>query len=172
MSRSQVLVLAGAGVLTVLLLLASRTPPGKEQAAAQAPDPIDLRVQEAVALVNGTQPMQGIMMLREILQEDPDNVEAHWNLGLFSVQSGQYDKAVERFQKVLELDPEGHSEAWFYLGRTYATMDSTDLAIAAFNEYRSTVTDTAIINGVDRFVMQLNNEKAEHDALRKEEEAP
>jgi cytochrome c-type biogenesis protein CcmH/NrfG len=116
--------------------------------------------------------MQGIMMLREVLVEDPDNVEAHWQLGLFSVQSGQYGKAVERFRRVAELDPEGHAEAWFYLGRTYATMDSIPLAIAAFEKYKGSVTDTAIVHGVDRMIGQLNNEKGEQDALRKEEEAP
>ena len=110
--------------------------------------------------------MKGIMMLREVLQEDPDNVQAHLQLGLFSVQSGQYDKAVERFRKVLELDPANNAEAWFFLGRTYATMDSIGLAIEAFEQYKTTVTDTAIRNGVDRFITELNTDKAEQNALR------
>lgn len=139
---------------------------------AQAPDPVDLRVQEAVALVNGTEPMKGIMMLRDVLQEDPDNVEAHWQLGQFSVQSGQFDKAIERFKKVYELDPFGHPEALFLLGRTYATLDSIEPALAAFEEFKTMVTDTAVLSGVDRFIQELNNEKAAQNALRKEEKTP
>ena len=100
-------------------------------------DPIKAKTAEAVALVNGQDPMRGIMMLREILEEDPDNVEAHWHLGLFSVQSGQYDKALERFKKVIELDPKNFPDAWFYLGRTYATLDSNDQAIASLKKYKT-----------------------------------
>ena len=40
--------------------------------------------------------MQGIMMLREVLEEDPKNELALFNMGMLSIQSGQYDKAVER----------------------------------------------------------------------------
>ena len=159
-SRSQVLVLAGAGVLTVLLLLASRTPPGKEEAAAQAlPDPSGParaggrgpgerhsshagHHDAARILAGGPRQRGGPLEPGPVLRAKAGSTTRRWNAS----------KAVWNWTR-------GHSEAWFYLGRTYATMDSTDLAIAAFNEYRSTVTDTAIINRVDRFVMQLNNEK-------------
>jgi hypothetical protein len=38
--------------------------------------------------------MRGIMMLREILQEDPTMWKHIGTSGLFSIQSGQYDKAL------------------------------------------------------------------------------
>ena len=164
--KPQLLILAVVVVVGVLLILAPRIPSGKNEVPVSTADPLEMRVQEAVALVNGEDPMKGIMMLREVLKEDPDNVQAHLQLGLFSVQSGQYDKAVERFRKVLELDPANNAEAWFFLGRTYATMDSIGLAIEAFEQYKTTVTDTAIRNGVDRFITELNTEKAEQNALR------
>ncbi|HNU55322.1 MAG TPA: tetratricopeptide repeat protein [Flavobacteriales bacterium] len=140
-------------------MMAPRTPSGKEAAQVRTMDPGQAKTQEAIALVNGQDPMRGIMMLREILAEDPDNVEAHWHLGLFSIQSGQYDKALNRFQKVLELDPENFPDAWFYLGRTYATLDSNAQAIASLKKYRTLTQDTAIINGVDRFLLELENVK-------------
>lgn len=159
LKKPQLLALVGALVVTVLLLLAPRIPSGKEKAEVRAVDPAKARTEEAIALVNGQDPMRGIMMLREILQEDPDNVEAHWHLGQFSIQSGQYDKALVRFKKVLELDPDNHPEAWLYLGRTYATLDSNAQAIASLKKYRTLVQDTAIINGVDRFLVDLENVK-------------
>ena len=155
--KPQWFALAGAVVVIVLLVSAPRSP--RESREAAKVDPQRIRMAEAVALVNGQDPMRGIMMLREVLEEDPDNAEAHWHLGLFSVQSGQYDKALERFKKVLELEPGGFPDAWFYLGRTYATLDSTDQAIASLAHYRTLVEDTAIAHGVDRFLRELENEK-------------
>jgi tetratricopeptide (TPR) repeat protein len=153
--KPQVLVLLAAVMVTVLLMMVPRMPAGARQASR--PDPSAVKLAEAVALVNGQEPMRGIMMLREIVQEDPDNAEAHWQLGLFSVQSGQYDKALERFKRVLELSPDGYPDAWFYLGRTYATLDSTEQAIASLKRYKTLVQDTAILGGVDRFLNELEN---------------
>ena len=158
LKKPQLLVLLGAVVVIVLLVLAPRKPTGKE-VAVKPMDPMEARTAEAVALVNGDNPMQGIMLLRGILEEDPDNADAHWQLGLFSVQSGQYDKALERFRKVIELDPENFPDAWFYLGRTYATLDSNDQAIASLQKYKTLTQDTAILHGVDRFLLELNNSK-------------
>lgn len=159
LKKPQLLALAGGVVVIVLLILAPRTPSGKkeEAAATTAMDPAKARMVEAIALVQGQEPMRGIMMLREIVQEDPTNAEAHWHLGLFSVQSGQWDKALDRFKKVKELDEKGFPDVWFYLGRTYATLDSTDQAIACFTKYKTLTQDTAILNGVDRFLIELKN---------------
>jgi Tfp pilus assembly protein PilF len=158
LKKPQVLALAGALVVIVLLVMAPRTPAGKETTVT-AMDPTKAKTAEAVALVNGQDPMRGIMMLREILEEDPNNVEAHWHLGLFSVQSQQYDKALERFKKVIELEPENFPDAWFYLGRTYATLDSNAQAIASLRKYKTLTQDTAILAGVDRFLLELENVK-------------
>ena len=158
LKKPQLLALLGALVVIVLLVMAPRTPSGKKAAEVPAMDPSKAKTAEAVALVNGQDPMRGIMMLREIVQEDPANAEAHWHLGLFSVQSGQWDKALDRFKKVRDLDEAGFPDVWFYLGRTYATMDSTDQAIACFTKYKTLTQDTAIINGVDRFLIELKNQ--------------
>jgi tetratricopeptide (TPR) repeat protein len=159
LKKPQLLALLGALVVIVLLFMAPRTPAGKEAAEVRSMDPAQAKTQEAIVLVNGQDPMRGIMMLREIVEEHPDNAEAHMHLGLFSIQSGQYDKALARFQKVLELDSVGFPDAWFYLGRTYATLDSTPQAIASLKKYRTLTQDTAIINGVDRFLLELENVK-------------
>jgi cytochrome c-type biogenesis protein CcmH/NrfG len=157
--KPQLLVLSGALVVIVLLVMAPRVPAEKRQeAAATMADPMRIRTAEAVALVNGEDPMRGIMALREILQDDPDNVEAHWHLGLFSIQSGQYDKALDRFKRVEELAGDRVPDVYFYLGRTYATMDSIPQAIASLRIYKTLTDDPALIEGVDRFIGELENE--------------
>lgn len=158
LKKPQLFVLGAALVAVVLLVLLPRTPSGKkEEMAATAMDPAKARMAEAVALVQGQDPMRGIMMLREIVEQEPNNAEAHWQLGLFSIQSGQYDKALERFKKVKDIDATGFPDVWFYLGRTYATMDSIDQAIACLTKYKTLTQDTAILNGVDGFLKELEN---------------
>lgn len=161
LGKPQWLALAGAAAVVVLLVLVPRTPSGKREEAA-AITPAKARTMEAVALVQGQDPMRGIMMLREIAEQEPDNAEAHWQLGLFSVQSGQMEKALERFKKVRDLDAEGFPDVWFYLGRTYATLDSTDQAIACLHRYRELVDDTAITRVVDGFLLELEGHVHEH----------
>jgi cytochrome c-type biogenesis protein CcmH/NrfG len=158
LKKPQLLVLLGSVVVIVLLVMAPRIPAGKQAMATTMADPMKIRTAEAVALVNGEDPMRGIMALREILQDDPNNVEAHWHLGLFSVQSGQFEKALERFKTVVELAGDDVPDAWFYLGRTYATLDSLPQAIESMETYRTLTQDTAIIHGVDRFLEELENE--------------
>jgi tetratricopeptide (TPR) repeat protein len=159
LKKPQLLALAGAMVVIVLLVLAPRVPAEKRAMAAMA-DPMKIRTAEAMALVQGEDPMRGIMMLREILEEEPENIEAHWQMGLFSVQSGQFDKALDRFKKVVELAGDDVPDAWFYLGRTYATLDSIPQAIESLRRYRNIAqeTDTALVHGVDRFILELENE--------------
>ena len=53
--------------------------------------------------------MQGILELRAVADSFPDDPRPQYYLGMFSMQSGQYDKAVERFERVLALDPEASS---------------------------------------------------------------
>lgn len=78
---------------------------------------------------NGTSgPMQGIGMLKKIVEFNPKNTNALWYLSLFSIQSGQYDKAVNWLNILLPL-VEGNekvnvimalAEAQFHLGDTAA----------------------------------------------------
>jgi tetratricopeptide (TPR) repeat protein len=53
----------------------------------------------------GELPMKGIGMIREVAEEKPSNVYAQKALGYASLNSGQFDKAIGRFERVLELEP-------------------------------------------------------------------
>lgn len=71
-----------------------------------------------IALINAGGPpsnsMNGIQSLVKVTKLNPKHVEAYMQLGLFSLQTGQYDKARERFEHVLELRP-GQDTAMYYL---------------------------------------------------------
>lgn len=55
-------------------------------------------------------PMKGIGMVREVAERNPDDIFAQYMLGVGASVSGQLDKAIQRFAKVVELDPD-HMEA-------------------------------------------------------------
>jgi tetratricopeptide (TPR) repeat protein len=79
----------------------------------------------------GEQPMQGIQLLREVINADPNNEKALFNLGILSIQSGQYDKAVERFRHLVEVNPK-HIQGNFYLAVCLAETDKKEEARQVF----------------------------------------
>ena len=50
-------------------------------------------------------PMEGILKVRQVVEKDSTNVFAQMVLGQGSLMSGQYDRAIDRFEKVLALQP-------------------------------------------------------------------
>jgi tetratricopeptide (TPR) repeat protein len=48
-------------------------------------------------------PMEGIQKIRQVVEKDSTNTYAHMTLGHASVLSGQMDRAIERFTKVVKL---------------------------------------------------------------------
>jgi tetratricopeptide (TPR) repeat protein len=51
-------------------------------------------------------PMKGIGLLREVADKNPNNAYAQYMLGVGSTVSGQWAKAIERFTKVAEMQPD------------------------------------------------------------------
>jgi tetratricopeptide (TPR) repeat protein len=73
----------------------------------------------AVILFSGTHsPMEGIKMIREVAEKDSTNMYAQFMLGYGSIISQQWDKAVERFEKVISYEPE-NAEAILLLAEAY-----------------------------------------------------
>lgn len=85
-----------------------------QKALAKNPNLLNAKANMAMTYVNTQTPMNGIMLLREVLQQDPTNELALFNLGMLSMRSGQYSKATERFRQILVNDP-ANRKAQFYL---------------------------------------------------------
>lgn len=73
-------------------------------------------------------PMAGILKIREVAQKDSNNLFAQYMLGVGGVVSGQYDKAVQRFERVAKAQP-NNLEVLFKLAETYETMGDKANAI-------------------------------------------
>lgn len=120
------------------------------------PANLDAKTDLGVCYAEGTaQPMQGIMLLREVVQSDPDHEYAQFNLGVLSVKSGQLEKAVERFTRVLEINP-GNHDAGFLLGRCYAELGQKDKAVAALESVKKGSTDEQLVQQTDNLIHQIS----------------
>jgi len=105
----------------------------------------------------GERPMEGILKLREILENDPTNIDAAYQLGLFSIQSGQYENAIKRFGQVTEQDASGkYIDAHVYLGKVHTELGDKKSAVLAFEEYISKESDPELIDKVKQMVAELD----------------
>ncbi len=104
----------------------------------------------------GEMPMKGIGILKEVLNKDPENIDALTNLGYFAIQSGQYEKAVERFETVLSIDP-NHAEAYIYLTDIYLSQDQVDKGIETLEKYKSMVKDPLVKQQVSEYITEIRN---------------
>ncbi|MEM6966383.1 MAG: tetratricopeptide repeat protein [Bacteroidota bacterium] len=79
-----------------------------ENAISLNPGNIDHQVNLAVCYAENPpqdQPMKGVMMLLDVNKKNPENVAALTSLGRFGIQTGQFEKAVGRLEKALQLEP-------------------------------------------------------------------
>lgn len=125
-----------------------------QKATEIQPSGLEARTGLGVAQVNGSNPMQGIQLLLAVVKEDPANIKANMNLGLFSIRSGQYDKAVDRFKTVLVKKPDD-AEAWFYLASCYSSLGMKQDAIAAYTKAKELAADPGMTQFVDREIEKL-----------------
>lgn len=112
-----------------------------------------------VCLVEGSQylgkaPMEGITMLKKVLEKDPNNVDALVNLGYFAIQSGQLEKAMERFSAVKKLDPT-YAEANLYLADIYLSKEDTAQAIECLETYKELAKDSLLASRIEEYIGSL-----------------
>jgi len=136
-----------------------------EKAVELTPEDLNLQVDLAVCMIEGasflgTPPMQGIGMLKNVTQKDPNNVKALINLGYFSIRSGQFDKAETRFNSVLKIDPQ-YEEAYLYLADMHEKQKKIDLAIADLENYMSIAKDPIRAKEVGKYIEELKLLNAE-----------
>ena len=99
-----------------------------ENALSLNPTDIAHKINLALAFVDGgDNPMKGIGMLTELTKEHPNNPTIFMTLGKLAMRTGQYDKAVGRFEKVLELDKK-NTVAHCLLADAYENLQQHDKA--------------------------------------------
>lgn len=136
-----------------------------KSAAKLQPASLDAKTGLGVAYVNqtslgmtdpdGGSPMQGIMLLLDVVKQDPKNRNANLSLGMFAMKSGQYEKAVQRFKTLIAQKPE--AEPYFYLAESYKQLGLKKEAIAAYQECKKMVPDPTFDQRIDDYIKELKN---------------
>lgn len=104
----------------------------------------------------GEPPMRGITLLLEVVKEDSTNLSALTNLGYFSIQSGQYEKAKQRFEQILRIQP-NFAEAHLYLTDINLAMGDTIKAVEHIKKYKSVIENPATKQQLDEYIKKLLN---------------
>jgi tetratricopeptide (TPR) repeat protein len=74
-----------------------------------------------------------IARFRNMAQEDPENDLAHYRLGQFLLDDGQFEEAAKCFKRTLEITPE-FSTAFKFLGESLLKLDKKSEAIEVFSK--------------------------------------
>ncbi|MES2275380.1 MAG: tetratricopeptide repeat protein [Bacteroidota bacterium] len=128
-----------------------------ENATKLKPDNLDAKAGLGIADVNGgaPSPMTGIGLLLDVVAKDPANRNANFNLGLFAIKSGQFDKAVARFKTILAQKPE--VESYFYIAESYKQLGQKKEAIEAYQKCKELMQDPIAGKRIDDFIKELKN---------------
>ncbi|GAB3706275.1 hypothetical protein GCM10027592_39580 [Spirosoma flavus] len=127
-----------------------------QQALTKNPNLLSAKANMAMTYVNTDTPMQGIMLLREVIKQDPTNELALFNLGLLSMRSNQYERAIERFRQILVTNPASR-KAQFYLGISLAEAGQKAEARQVLEQVKKQEKDPQILAAVREYEERLKN---------------
>jgi tetratricopeptide (TPR) repeat protein len=99
-------------------------------------------------------PMEGILKVRQVVEKDSTNVFAQMVLGHGSFISGQYDRAIDRFGKVLVLQP-GNLEAILMIAEVYERKADKANAVKWYSNAMSITNNPDLKTALERRIDEL-----------------
>ncbi|MEJ0054521.1 MAG: tetratricopeptide repeat protein [Bacteroidota bacterium] len=118
-------------------------------------DPKNLEVKTKLGMTYLTSaPMKGVGILREVLAVDPNNELALFNMGMLSIQSGQYAKAREWLEKLAMVN-EKHIQGQLLLGVAYMNLNEKEKARQQFEKVKKMDSDPSVQATVDSYLQEL-----------------
>lgn len=116
------------------------------------PDNDTVKMALASSYIEGTgETMQGVQLLLGITREKPNNIQANLMLGRLSIQSGQFDKALGRFETILKQEPE-NTEALYFLAEAYKGKGNKEKAIELFEKCKKVVNNPQFSKDIDEYI--------------------
>lgn len=132
-----------------------------EKALILNPDNDELRVGLGSCYVFGKgrggdaqQTMKGIQELLTVVKKDSNNLKAQFVLGVGGLVSGQHDKAIERFTKVVTAQPD-NLEAIAFMADTYAAKGDKPNAVKWYNISKRLANSPSYSKEVDERIKML-----------------
>ncbi len=121
---------------------------------ASEPKNLEIKVKIGMTYMSSKAPMQGLSLIREALAEDPKNEFALFNLGMLSIQSGQYDKAVGYMDRLVTVNP-NHIQGNLLLGVAYMNTGNKEKARQQFEKVKQLDKDPAVQATADSYLKDL-----------------
>ena len=126
-----------------------------EQSLKINPDNEDTKLALATSYIEGTgEPMRGVQILLAITREKPEDIPANMLLGKMSVQSGQFDKALGRFETILKLQP-SNTEAMYFMAQAYEGKGDKPKAIELLEKCKKIVNKPEFSRDIDQHINSL-----------------
>jgi cytochrome c-type biogenesis protein CcmH/NrfG len=123
-----------------------------EEALKVNPDNVDTKIALASCYTDGTgETMKGVTLLREVTQKDSNNIAANIILGKLAIQSGQFDKAVKRLERVIALRSD-NTEAMYFLAEAYKGLGDKNKAIEMFEQCKRLVNKEEFSAEIDNYI--------------------
>ena len=130
-----------------------------EDALKQNSEDAELKLKAGTAYIEGSsEPMKGITLIREVLKADPKNIHALILLGRFSLVSGQYDKAKERLDEALAINPD-NTEAMYFKAFAEQGLGNVDKAIELLETCKKRVNNPNFDQEIDKYIEDLKSNK-------------
>jgi len=115
----------------------------------------DAKTGLGITIVNGLgAPMSGIAMLLDVVKKDPKNLKANMQLGMFAIKSGQFDKAIIRFNDIIS-NIKATPDAYFYLATAYENLGKKTEAIDAYLNSKKLAANPTLSKWIDKKVVEL-----------------
>ena len=119
----------------------------------------DAKTGLGITIVNGMgAPMTGIAMLMDVVKKDPKNLKANMNLSMFAIKSGQFDKAITRFNDIIS-NIKATPDAYFYLATAYENLGKNNEAIDAYLNSKKLAANPTLSSFIDKKVTELKNKR-------------
>lgn len=129
--------------------LAGKTRAAYNKVLEKSPRQLQAKTNLAMTYVQTDSPMQAIMMLREVLNEEPNFEPALMQMGVLSMQSNQYAKAADRFRQVLRLNP-ANVNAQFGLGYSLIELGEKEQAKKILLDLKPKVKEPTLLEELNK----------------------
>jgi len=101
-------------------------------------------------------PMQAVMAIADVAKKFPNNIKANFTLGVMSMQTGQYSKALNRFKTVIEQDPT-NGDAYLLYARSQMFLGDSTAAKSVLEDALEKLSDEKTLKAIRKEMASIIN---------------
>ena len=111
-----------------------------KDARAENPKDLDLILTEANLYIQLNENDRFEALMKEAIDQDPNNATLYFNLGVVNAQRGMKDEAIEYYEKAIQIDPKYESG---YLNLVSLILEGESLIVEEMNSLGNSKSDNA-----------------------------